>query len=117
MCLKLPSTKLFQVGINGIISVGFPILDFVPHKFPTAIDKVIAPFWGDVDTRNGTGTITYGETTDATQLQRLREQIMMLYPERKSFVPAYAFIATWDSVGYYNMHSDLVCEFCFHMHY
>ena len=87
--------------------MGEPLLEYFPRQFPTD-GKIIAPFWGDVDTSNGSGTVTFGVTTDATQLQKVREQVMTAFPERGSFIPAYVFVATWDSVGYFFMHSDLV---------
>ena len=101
---------LFQVSTNGIISIGKPITEFIPRLFPTN-DTIIAPFWGDVDTSNGAGTITFGSTMNATQLRKVREQIVAAFPEQGLFMPLYLFIVTWDSVGYFDRKSDLVCAF------
>ena len=68
----------------------------------------IAPFWEDVDTRSDAGTVSYRETTNAATLRRVQDQIRAVFPSQDSFSPSYAFIATWDGVGYYQ-NSDLVC--------
>ena len=47
---------------------------------------IIAPFFADVDTRNGNGTVTYAATTVGGR-------------------PAWE--ADWNNVGYYNQHGDL----------
>ena len=70
----------------------------------------IAPFWEDVDTR-GAGTVSYRETTNAATLCRVQDQIRSVFPSQDSFSPSYAFITTWDGVGYYNQNSDLVCNY------
>lgn len=75
----------------------------------------IAPFWGDVDNSEteseteGSGTITFGETNNVDLLRRAEDEISTLY--RHSLPPfklTYLFIVTWDRVGYYNRHNDLV---------
>ena len=38
---------------NGIISFGSGISSYTPTPFPIASNPVVAPFWGDVDTRSG----------------------------------------------------------------
>lgn len=75
--------------------------------FPTQGSPLITPFWGDVDTR-GTGQILYRETTDSDLLEQTRLDVLNQYPEITSFNPSSLFIATWDHVGYYDSHTDLV---------
>jgi len=62
---------------------------------------LIAPYWADADTRgNGSGTVFYRETTNPTLLQRASREIQDGLS--MSFSPSHLFIATWDSIGYYN---------------
>lgn len=71
-----------RVSTNG--NIQFPPTNntgFTSTGFPTATDQMIAPFWGDVDIRGG-GRVFY------------------------DIYPTYA-VFSWDSVGYYNSHSDL----------
>ena len=49
---------VYQVCTNGIISFGSGIRSYSPTAFPTASNPVVAPFWGDVDTRSS-GIIYY----------------------------------------------------------
>ena len=93
-----------QVSTNGQISVNIPEENFVPRTFPTN-KIIIAPFWADVDIRDGGGEIEYGVTRVVAQLEKAQEQIAAAFPE-VSFVPVYLVIATWESVGYYNRFSQ-----------
>ena len=94
---------------NGLLSFGAGIGQFTPDGFPLGDGRrVIAPFWGDVDTR-GTGTVWYRETTDTSLLLRARNEVRTAFVNQMSFEPERLFIATWDHVGYYNSHTDLVC--------
>ncbi len=43
-------TDLF-VNNNGNVSFDMPLTDFTPEAFPVAAQPMIAPWWGDVDTR------------------------------------------------------------------
>ena len=102
----------FQVATNGLISVHENITEYVPRRFPTS-DIIIAPFWGDVDNRNGAGTISYGVTRDSSLLERAKNLIREAFPDLSIFEPEYIFVATWDSVGYFNMQRDLVHNLVF----
>ena len=82
---------------------------FTPQSFPLGDGRqVIAPFWGDVDT-TGTGSVWYRETLDESLLIRARNEIRAAFVNQMSFEPTVLFIATWDHVGYYSSHTDLVC--------
>ena len=59
---------------------------------------LIAPFWSDVDITRF-GNIFYRETSNATFLQRARDQLQELFPSSGDFTPTTLFIATWDRVA------------------
>ena len=71
---------------------------------------LIAVFWGNVDTR-GTGTVWYHGSTDNALLSRASMEIRNAFPTQADagFTATDLFIATWDRVGYYSRHTDLVC--------
>ena len=69
--------------------------------------QLIAPFWGDVDTRPNPagGFVWYRETTSQADLDRAQGEIRDAFtgqPLADSFIPRLVFIATWDRVGSYN---------------
>ena len=90
---------------NGLLSFNDSVSDFTPRAFPLKESlKLIAPFWADVDTRTA-GKVWFRETNDNTTLNKVKEDIDM----EVDFSPVSALIVTWDSVGYFSTHSDLVC--------
>ena len=96
---------------NGILSFGEPIGQFTPQSFPLGDGRmIIAPYWADVDT-TGTGTVWYRETSEASLLTRAKREIQTAFVDQMFFEPTTLFIATWDHVGYFNSHTDLVCQF------
>ncbi len=78
------------VNNNGNISFGGPIGTYTPEAFPVASLRMIAPWWGDVDTRGGGVPVRNGVYWSIT-------------PGR--------FVATWHDVGYYGTHDDLQNDF------
>ena len=72
----------FWVNNNGNITFTGPLSEFTPEPFPSSGLPMIAPFWGDVDTR-GVGEVSVGTLNADT------------------------FIVTWDQVGYFNRRTDL----------
>lgn len=77
-------TSLY-VNNNGNVSFGGPNGTFTPEAFPVASLRMIAPWWGDVDTRGGGAPTRNGV-------------YWSIAPGR--------FVATWHDVGYYNTHDD-----------
>lgn len=75
------------INNNGNISFLAPYFEFTANPFPDPNYNMIAPFWGDVDTRalNG-GNVWYKVTNDA-------------------------LIVIWDHVGYFNTHDSLTNTF------
>ena len=88
-----------QVNTNGILSFRARFTRFTPQGFPlTDNSSLIAPFWDDVDTRRF-GNIYYRVTSNATLLQKARDQLRELFPSTGSFAPTQLVIATWDRVA------------------
>ncbi len=75
------------INNNGNVSFLAPYFEYTANAFPDPTFNMIAPFWGDVDTRspNG-GNVWYKVTNDA-------------------------LIVVWDHVGYFDQHDDLVNTF------
>jgi hypothetical protein len=73
------------VNNNGSVSFNGPIGLFTPVRFPVAQQPMIAPFWGDVDTRGGGRPGRNGVYWDVRSKQ---------------------IVVTWYNVGYYNAHDD-----------
>ncbi len=83
----------FWVNNNGNITFSGPVYEFTPMPFPIASRPMIAPYWGDVDTRNRTGLATAAENLVYYHLE----------PGR--------LVVTWYNVGYYSNHNDLRMSF------
>jgi hypothetical protein len=76
-----------HINNNGNISFGAGFCTFTASGFPVNGFPMVAPFWGDVDTRNaGSGVVYYRSE-----------------PNR--------FTVIWDHVGYYNAHADKLSTF------
>ena len=87
-----------QVNTNGILSFRSQYLQYFPEMFPSTGLPLIAPFWNDVDIRRF-GNTSYRITSNATLLQRARDQLQELFPSSGNFTPTTLFIATWDRVA------------------
>jgi hypothetical protein len=82
-------TDLF-VNNNGNITFGGALSTYTPNPFPVANQRMIAPWWGDVDTR-GMG-------------RPMRNNVYWdIRPGQ--------FTVTWHLVGYFNSHDDLQNSF------
>jgi hypothetical protein len=80
----------FYVNNNGSITFGGPTSTYTPSPFPLSGNRMIAPFWGDVDTRGGGRPGRNGVYWDVR-------------PGR--------VVVTWYRVGYYGTHDDLQNSF------
>ena len=87
-----------QVNTNGILSFQSPYLTPIPQMFRSTGLPLIAPFWDDVDITRF-GNVFYRQTSNATLLQRARDQLQELFPSSGSFTPTTLFITTWDRVA------------------
>ena len=70
------------INNNGNISFTAPYYNFTADSFPSTNFNMIAPFWGDVDTRDSLSGLVYFKITPT------------------------AMIVKWENVGYYASHSD-----------
>ena len=75
------------INNNGNISFNSSYYTFTANPFPDSTYNMIAPFWGDVDTRDTLSGLVYYKITPT------------------------AMIVKWENVGYYYDHSDKVNTF------
>ena len=75
------------VNNNGNITLDGPLSTYTPFGLVGTDAAIIAPFFADVDTRGGGGTVSYGWGETLYQSHR-------------------AFCASWLNVGYYAGHTD-----------
>ena len=80
----------FWVNNNGNITFNDALYDFTPASFPIASQPMIAPYWGDVDTRGGGAPNNNGV-------------FWALEPGRLE--------VAWHNVGYYSSHDDKKMDF------
>ncbi|MFZ5551529.1 MAG: nidogen-like domain-containing protein [Bacteroidota bacterium] len=85
-CLYGDNYTSLYINNNGNVSFGAPYGTFSSNPFPDPTYVMVAPFWGDVDTRNGLGQVVY-----------------KIYPN--------AIYVNWEAVGYYSMHGDKLNTF------
>lgn len=78
----------FFINNNGNVSFDSAVSEYTPDPFPMADQPMIAPYWGDVDTRSEDGGAVYVASPDPDVV-----------------------VVTWDGVGYYDRHADLTNEF------
>lgn len=79
------------VNNNGNVTFTNPLNDFTPFDLNSTNMPIIAPFFGDVDTRGaGSGLVTYGQGT---------------------FDGHAAFGVEWPAVGYFGSHVDKLNTF------
>lgn len=82
--------RQLYVNNNGNITFGGPLRTFTPRAFPVASQRMIAPWWGDVDTRGMGRPARNGVYWDIRPGQ---------------------FTVTWYRVGYFLIHDDLQNSF------
>jgi gliding motility-associated-like protein len=86
-CFYGGSYNQVYINNNGNISFDSPYSTFSPVGLQQSAEKMVAPFWADVDTRNALSGIVHYKLT------------------------ATALIVRWDSVGYFATHVDKVASF------
>lgn len=87
-----PYTQVW-VNNNGNVTFNAAVGAFTPRPFPIAAQPMIAPYWGDVDTRNRTSLADPAENLVYYHLE----------PGR--------LVVTWYNVGYYNNHNNYRMSF------
>ena len=94
------------VNTNGAISFNRSISQFTPTC--GALDtssRMVAPFWADVDTRNG-GDVFYRESYDNTLLTLVSQEIAAAFPQLWGIEIKWLFITTWLEVAYFGCCSN-----------
>jgi gliding motility-associated-like protein len=86
-CLYGTQYNSVYINNNGNVSFGAPYATFTSTAFPTTQFTMVAPFWGDVDTRNPASGVVYYKITPTHMIVR------------------------WNNVGYYNQHVDKINDF------
>lgn len=76
----------FYVNNNGSVTFGGPTGTYTPQRFPVTGNRMIAPFWADVDTRTGGRPARNGVYWDVRPGQ---------------------VVVTWHNVGYYPQSNNL----------
>ena len=76
-------------------------------------EKLITPFWADVDTSNGGGKVEYTESNSLTLLAKASAQINSAFdfPVGSEFSATSVFFATWEKVRYHGSMDDKVMKF------
>ena len=102
---------VFQIGSNGIISLTNSFNNHNPTALPLSGNnrnvRFITPYWADVDLR-GVGEVYYRQTDNSILLARATNEIKTAFPTSQNVNVTSLFIITWDSVGYYDRHTDKV---------
>lgn len=83
----------FYINNNGNITFTGPVGSYTPTPFPISSRPMIAPYWGDVDTRGTSGIVPNSNN------------VWVASPNAQTTV------VTWDSVGYYGSHTDKLNDF------
>ena len=66
-----------------MISFLVQVSQYTPDPFPLGDSRrLVAPFWADVDTRNG-GQVFYRETTDSQLLKRATNDVSATFVDHK----------------------------------
>ncbi|MDD2983782.1 MAG: gliding motility-associated C-terminal domain-containing protein [Crocinitomicaceae bacterium] len=78
-------TSLY-INNNGNVTFGNSLSGYSSNAFPSSGNKIVAPFWADVDTRNGNGQVVYKITPNAIYIN-------------------------WVAVGYYSSMGDKLNTF------
>lgn len=80
-CLYGQTYNHIYINNNGNLTFTGPMSSFSSTAFPSTGNAIVAPFWGDVDTRQGLGQVLYKITPTAVYIN-------------------------WENVGYFSIHGD-----------
>jgi hypothetical protein len=103
------------VNNNGNITFNGSLSNFTPDAFPS-VNQIIAAYFADVDTTgsadisgDGLNDVYFSSRTDPADLAAISAIITQAFGG--SFSAISAFVATWDHVGYFESHTDLLNTF------
>lgn len=88
------------INNNGGVSFSGPVSTYTPQTISSGTTPGIFPYWADVDTRGGPGTVSPGGTSQGTNIVHY---ILDTSNDR--------LVVTWDDVGYYSRKTDHVNAF------
>ncbi|MBK7570514.1 MAG: PKD domain-containing protein [Bacteroidetes bacterium] len=86
-CFYGANVTAVYLNNNGSVSVGAAYSTFTADSFPSPNYVMIAPFWGDVDTRGALSGLVYYQITSTHM------------------------IVQWENVGYFGIHDDKLNSF------
>lgn len=107
-----------KVNTNGDVTFESSLSQFVANSFPiSGSHKIIAPFWTDIDIRNG-GQLWYRLTTQDLMLEQGTSEIRNLFPHILSFAASWIMVVTWENVAVFGCREvgiscSLVCMYRF----
>ncbi len=102
-CYYGQTVNSLYINNNGNISFGNPYGTFTSSAFPNSGFNMIAPFWGDVDTRGAQPVVSYDSLSGTWDtLQAGTSYTGLVYYK----VTPSALIVRWDSVGYFSAQAD-----------
>ncbi|RXN35881.1 nidogen and EGF-like domain-containing [Labeo rohita] len=87
-----------SVNNDGHLTFSEPLSNYIPLL--SSGRDIIAPLWTHLDNRRG-GTISYREDTSSAVLAQVTAAVEQ-YFSNVTFAATSAFVATWDSVPYYD---------------
>lgn len=98
------------MNTNGDVTFENDLRSYIAMPFPIdGSHKIIAPFWTDIDIRNG-GQLWYRLTTQDWMLEQGTSEIRTLFPHIPSFAASWIMIVTWETVAVYGCHENYI--FC-----
>ncbi|XP_043081297.1 sushi, nidogen and EGF-like domain-containing protein 1 [Puntigrus tetrazona] len=89
-----------QIFVNNNGYLTFTEALTASRPFLDSARDIIAPLWTRLDNKHG-GTISYREDTSSVVLAQVTADVKQYFPNIP-FAATSAFVATWDSVPYYN---------------
>ena len=112
--MQLLLFRWIQVNVNGVISFLEAVFQYTSDTFPLGDGRwLIAPYWGDVDTRNG-GTVSYREVLRFSQNETLFSEVDLIIQnvfidmKVRGYSSSWMFIATWNEVAFYGTLDDTI---------
>ena len=95
---------------DGFITLG----DYYPSDFPAFVPRIlkttnvpiIAPYFADADPSKS-GKVYFRVTSDSSLLERAAKDVELVF-SNDNFSPEQLLIATWEEVGFYHQHDNLV---------
>ena len=95
-----------QVSTNGLLSFRSPFTSFSSRPFPLLSSALIAPFWDDLNVRNG-GQILFRLSDNDALLNRVGSTINDALDD-DFFYPGLLFVATWDRIPEFGRDPSIV---------